>query len=212
MPHHIVFRGNNRRCLFSYRKECLQFTTLLAKALCRYNCTLNAFALMKNHVHLLVVPTFDDSLARLCHFVCQQYARHRNLSRKGSGKLFEERFWSNVILDDSYLGAATVYIDSNPLRAGIDASSYWAGWSSLGLHTKSDRVHSSIAKLWTPSPWYLSLGINSATRARAYESFFDLKRNCVLDHPKLRTIEEKLATRLPTDRRRYERPDRSQAI
>jgi putative transposase len=70
---------------------------------------------MTNHVHLVVVPEREDSLARALSRVHSEYALAFNSARGGSGHLWQSRFFS-CPLDESYLIAALRYTDLNPVR------------------------------------------------------------------------------------------------
>ena len=61
-----------------------------------------AYCLMPNHVHLVVVPEYKDSLARLFRFVHRHYSRRINFRENWKGHLWQERFHS-FVMDERYL-------------------------------------------------------------------------------------------------------------
>ncbi len=179
------------------------FIRYLAKALERSESQLHALALNANHVHLEVCPPTVPALSELMRSVCWHYARYRNRRTGGSGKLFEERFWSRPLNDWNDIGVVTAYIDLNPVGKvyGRPATK----WSTLGLHTgeRSNVPHD----IWQPSQWYLDLGENALERVASYRSWLEAyrarRRDKSLEIPSPQTHEE--------HRGRLERPDRSSA-
>ncbi len=169
-PHHVVLRGNNRRRLFSYPREYEHFLSLLRTQLQAGLVSLHGYCLMSNHVHLLLTPTEPRSLSNLVKPVAQRYAQARNKRFNGSGKLFEQRFFSKPMKSETQLAITTVYIDLNPVRAGLthDPASY--AWSSFAVHAGL-AAHRLMADMLIASPWYDALGTDARSRARAYRSY-----------------------------------------
>lgn len=170
IPHHVILRGNNRRRLFSYPRDYRHMLRLMARQIEMGDVALNAFCLMSNHVHLLVAPRDESSLARFVKGVAQRYAQIRNRRLRASGKLFEERYYSKAIQSEAHLALATAYIDLNPVRAGIVRKADDYRWSTFGVHAGSAPVSLNF-DLWSPSSWYLGLACDNAGRAAAYRSW-----------------------------------------
>ena len=60
----MIQRGNNRRPIFFAAQDYALYRDWLAAAAAEHGCTLHAYVLMTNHVHLLVTPRAPDSLPR----------------------------------------------------------------------------------------------------------------------------------------------------
>jgi REP element-mobilizing transposase RayT len=56
VPLHIVQRGHNREPCFFGDEDCFTYVHWLGEALTETGGQLHAYALMTNHVHLLVIP------------------------------------------------------------------------------------------------------------------------------------------------------------
>lgn len=169
VPHHLVLRGNNRRRLFSYPRDYDLLLHLIWRRLEKDDVSLNAFCLMTNHVHLLATPENEMSLAKFVKGFAQRYAQSRNRRSRASGKLFEERFYSKPVASERHLALATVYIDLNPVRAGMMSTADGYRWSTFSIHAGS--TSSRFIDLWSPTSWYLGLARDAVTRAAAYRAW-----------------------------------------
>jgi putative transposase len=161
--------------------------------------------MMTNHVHLIASPPNSDALSRFVRATAQPYAQRRNRARGGSGKLFEERFKCVAIMTDEQMAITNVYVELNPVRAGIcnDPGAY--RWSTYAMHAGYGSADDFVRAVWTPSSWFRSLGENEPTRSLVYTDWFE--------HYRRRDEWKEVASgpARSTDRRRLERPDRRRA-
>lgn len=209
-PHHIIHRGNNRRRLFSYPRDYKQMLWKLADAAARTRCKVHAICLMANHLHAIVTPPRADSLSNFVHSFAGRYATYRNDQREGSGKLFEERFWSEPIKTVFHLAAATMYIERNPVAAGVKDEAAAYRWSSFRLHAEVDVApEKQIAGIIVPSNWYSSLGRTNAERAARYSETFELYSQTALAREQCKFYSKYEGTNAYS--RRLERPNRVSA-
>lgn len=171
VPHHIVLRGNNRRRLFSYPRDYLFFISLMSVQLMRSDVCAHALCLMPNHVHLLASPFKQDAFGRFVKRVAQRYAQVRNKRYETTGKLFEQRYYSKPMKSDAHLAIATAYIDLNPVRASLvdDGNDY--KWSTHRIHSGLPCSTPGLTRLWSPTDWYLRLGLEPDARAAAYREW-----------------------------------------
>jgi putative transposase len=102
----------------------------LGEACRHYGVLVHAYALMTNHVHLLMTPRIADGVSRVMQSVGARYVRYVNRSRERSGSLWEGRYRACLVACDRHLLAACRYIDLNPVRAGLAAHPADYGWSS----------------------------------------------------------------------------------
>lgn len=211
VPHHVVLRGNNRRRLFSYPHEYERFIFLLGRRLIVGDCALHAAALMTNHVHLVLTPATERALSSFVKTVAQRYAQMRNLARCGSGRLFEERYFSRPILSEQQLAVTIAYVELNPVRAGLASEPGAYRWSTFACHAPSAGVGAIPRGLWRPTDWYLGLSSRADEREAAYRAWLDEcrardERPDCSDQSDLRAAVARLAAKV-----RVERPDRSRA-
>lgn len=162
-PHHIIQRGNNRQAIFATKADYQTLLDLLAENARKFDVAVHAYVLMSNHFHLLATPHTADGLPQMMQAVGRRYVRYFNDSQKRSGTLWEGRYKSTLIQTDRYLLACMVYIDLNPVRAGLVRQAGDYPWSSYGHYTglRSD-------KLISPHPLVWELGNTPFAREAAY--------------------------------------------
>ncbi len=56
VPAHIVQRGNSRQAVFFEDSDYRAYLHWLSESAVRFGCTIHAYVLMTNHVHLLMTP------------------------------------------------------------------------------------------------------------------------------------------------------------
>ncbi|MFA5088687.1 MAG: transposase [Candidatus Omnitrophota bacterium] len=133
MPHHIVQRGNRRQKVFFEREDREFFLQLLEEKAKKYSMEVWAYCLMDNHVHLVVVPRQEETLALAIGETHKEYTRRINFRENWRGYLWEGRFKS-FIVDEKYLYSAIRYVERNPVRAKMVSKAEDYEWSSARLH------------------------------------------------------------------------------
>ena len=162
-PHHVIQRGNNRQVIFVDRQDFETMLALLAENAQKFAVAIHAYVLMDNHFHLLATPATADALPLMMQAVGRSYVRYFNQRHGRSGTLWEGRYRSTLIETERYLLACMVYIDLNPVRAGMVALPAAWPWSSHA-HYLGQRVD----KLVTPHALYWALGNTPFAREAAY--------------------------------------------
>ncbi|MES2912086.1 MAG: transposase [Pseudomonadota bacterium] len=162
-PHHVIQRGNNRQPIFKTAADHGHLLGLLYENARKFDVAVHAYVLMGNHFHLLVTPKTDKGLPGMMQAVGRSYVRYFNDLHGRSGTLWEGRYRSTLIQTDRYLLACMVYIDLNPVRAGLVAEAGDYPWSSYGHYggLRTDR-------LVTPHSLYWNLGNTPFAREVAY--------------------------------------------
>jgi len=140
-PHHIIQRGNRRQNVFFSEEDkqaYLDFLRLYAKP---KGVVFWAYCIMDNHVHLVVVPERDESLASGLGEARRRYTRMVNFREGWRGHLWEERFKS-YLLSEQHLYATIRYVERNPVRAKIVKKAEDYKWSSARTHVykKKDEI------------------------------------------------------------------------
>jgi len=165
---HVIQRGHNRETCFRHESDYLVYLTLLRDLSSKSGCSLHAYCLMTNHVHMLLTPGDEDACAILMRNLGQQYVQYFNRHYERSGTLWEGRFRSCLVESAAYVLACYRYIELNPVRAGMVASPRDYRWSS---HCANTGRHGNTGL--SPHPEYLALSHDKASRHRAYRKLFD---------------------------------------
>jgi len=126
--HHVMLRGIERRRIFHDDRDRRDLLDRLSLILPEAGMPCFAWALMPNHVHL-VVRTGRIPLARVMARVNTGYALAFNQRHERVGYLFQGRYRSVLVAEESYLLTLVRYVHLNPLRSGLVRS-----LSALGRH------------------------------------------------------------------------------
>lgn len=149
-PYHVLQRGNNRQVIFLSDGDRETMRSLLAESALQFEVVLHAYVLMDNHFHLLATPQGPDGLPKMMQAVGRRYVRYFNDTHGRTGTLWEGRYKSALVQSERYLLACMVYMDLNPVRAGMVSRAQDYPWSShahyIGLH--NDRLVTPHALVW----------------------------------------------------------------
>ena len=131
--YHVTHRGNRKHLVFFDDADREHYCHWLDFHAAMNDLAILAFALMPNHVHLVVRPEASGSLARTIREAHSRHAVWINRRHGWSGHLWANRFYSTV-LDEDHLRNAIRYVEMNPVRAGIVARAENYAWSSAAQH------------------------------------------------------------------------------
>lgn len=94
---------------------------------------LHAYAVMANHVHLLITP--HVALAKLTHSLKRFTAREANRILRLTGRPFwQDESYDRLVRDEDEFRRIRRYIEYNPVRAGLVAIPEDYPWSSARRH------------------------------------------------------------------------------
>ncbi len=167
VPLHIVQRGHNREPCFFAEEDYHAYLHWLGEALKKERCALHAYALMTNHVHLLLTPRQAENVPRLIIALGRRYVQYINQTYRRTGTLWDSRYKSSLIQAETYLLACQRYIELNPVRAAmVDAPAHyrWTSYRANGL--------GQPGAILTPHPLYLALGEDVKARQGGYRALF----------------------------------------
>ena len=132
-PHHVIQRGNRSQRVFFSDDDRIYYLNLLEEHAAKFGVIVWAYCLMSNHVHLILVPSEKDSLAKTVAETHRRYTRMINFREKWRGYLWQGRF-SSFVMDDIYLLNALRYVELNPVRAKMTLRAQDYPWSSAQAH------------------------------------------------------------------------------
>jgi putative transposase len=162
-PHHLIQRGNDRQAIVRDDADREKLLSLVAEYAASFNVAIHAYVLMDNHFHLLATPEYDDGVPKWMQAVGRSYVRYFNARHHRTGTLWEGRYKSNLIESERYLLACMVYVDLNPVRAGMVDLPGDFKWSS---HRHC--IGQVSDKLVTPHALFWGLGNTPFAREAAY--------------------------------------------
>jgi len=116
--HHVMIRGIERSPIFKDNQDRQDFVSRIGMIAQQTGTKILAWALMSNHVHLLVFsgpPGISNFMRRLL----TGYALRYNRRHRRRGHLFQNRYQSIVCEEGTYLLELVRYIHLNPLRVGL---------------------------------------------------------------------------------------------
>ncbi|HUW25172.1 MAG TPA: transposase [Gallionella sp.] len=167
VPLHIVQRGHNRQPCFFAEEDYYTYLHWLSEALHKEHCALHAYALMTNHVHLLLTPKDANDVPNLIIALGRRFVQYINTTYRRTGTLWDSRYKSSLIQAETYLLSCQRYIELNPVRAAMvdDPAHYrWTSYRTNALAQASSII--------TPHPLYLALGKTDEERQSAYRALF----------------------------------------
>ena len=164
---HLVQRGNNRAPCFFSEQDRAHYLFHLGRLAGPSGCSVHAYCLMTNHVHLLVTPAGSDSCAKLMKQLGQLHTQYVNRTYRRTGTLWENRFKSCLVQTERYVLECYRYIELNPVRAGMVKHPGEYRWSSFRANAGGDRD-----SMLSGHPEYLILGPDDSMRREAYASLF----------------------------------------
>lgn len=131
--YHIMVRGVNREHFLANTEDKLRYLN----ALTRFNkgsaCTIYAYCLMSNHVHLLLREE-NDCCRSFMHRVGVSFVQHHNRRYGRVGHLFQDRFRSETIESEGSLLTCARYIHNNPVNADLVREPSAYRWSSYRIY------------------------------------------------------------------------------
>jgi putative transposase len=149
---HIIARSNNHIDLFKAPEDFRTFLTIVHQQFrqCKIKCF--HYCLMNTHIHLVVqmpstVKHVPDTIQKINLKYYQYYHNRYNYE----GSLWRGRYKSEFIDNDRYMLGCGLYVEHNPVKAGIvrlpeeypwSSYSHWIGMSNDPLLAEHPLVNS----------------------------------------------------------------------
>ena len=162
---HVMVRGNNREVLFHREEDRRTYLNWLREAAKEFGSAVHAFALLPNHVHVLMTPKEGNSLAKTMQSLGRRYAQYINRQHGRSGTIWEGRFRSSLI-DPDYFLRCQRYIELNPVRSGFESNPQDSSWTSYLSH-----IGDKVEPWMVDHPTFWNLGNTPFERQRSWASF-----------------------------------------
>jgi REP element-mobilizing transposase RayT len=119
--HHVIVRGIERREIVDDDKDRENFVNRMGTLASETDTAIYAWALLTNHAHILL-RSGALGLSKYMKRLLTGYAVSYNRRHGRHGHLFQNRYKSIVVEEDSYFQELVRYIHLNPLRAKMTDS------------------------------------------------------------------------------------------
>ena len=138
--YHVMLRGINKQRIFEDIEDCEKFLDILAECKQISGFSIYAYCLMSNHVHLLIKEG-PEKPEHIFKRIGVRYVYWYNRKYNRNGHLFQDRFKSEPVNDDSYLMTVIRYIHQNPIKAGLCDDILQYPYSSYMSYLRPEEKH-----------------------------------------------------------------------
>lgn len=166
--HHIIIRGIERKPIFKDERDYKNLLERLGVVLTETSTPCYAWALMINHIHLLL-RTGLVPIATVMRRLLTGYAQQFNRRYNRHGHLFQNRYKSILCEEDPYLLELVRYIHLNPLRTGQVES-----FQELATYPKTGHsvLLGNMRREWQDTDYVLGLFGKGISAARSSYTTF----------------------------------------
>ncbi len=145
--YHVISRGNRKQKIFGDERDFETYLSYLTEYKTKYPFYLYAFALMRNHCHLLL-EVKEVPLSKIMQVLQFRYTRYFNKRFRKVGHLFQGRYKAILCDKEAYLLELIRYIHLNAVRAGVvrDPEEYpWTSHRSYLQKGRESLIDSNMA-------------------------------------------------------------------
>lgn len=130
--YHVSARANHRELLLEPAEAKELFLATVARAMLKYDFELHNLVLMGNHFHFLIRTGPGTSLSLVMKWILGTFAMAWNRLHGSWGHFWGDRFHSRLISSPAAYLKTFLYLDDNPVRAGLCAKPDEWSWGRFG--------------------------------------------------------------------------------
>ncbi|MBC8553048.1 MAG: transposase [Candidatus Brocadiales bacterium] len=139
--YHVMARANLQENIFIKDEDKDMVEEIVHSAKKKYRFRLKHFAVMNNHIHLLIQPIGKkENLSRIMKWILSCIATRYNRKYHRKGHVFYDRFKSKIVNGSGYYRRLLKYISNNPVKAKLSENIYSYRYSSL-YHLMRKQYH-----------------------------------------------------------------------
>ena len=142
--HFVTFTCYHRRQGFDSPVVYDLFVEVLEHMRCRFTLCVYAYAVMPDHVHLLVSEPQRGLLADAMHYLKLSFAK-----RLGAGVFWQKRYYDRNIRNEREFTQKLRYIHLNPVKRGLVRDPGEWKWSSFRHYALREKGVVEIESEWT---------------------------------------------------------------
>lgn len=110
---HVMVRSISEVDLFKSKEDKVLYLSRIKNYQKLYNFKVYGYCLMDNHAHFIIDANGAD-ISKIMHSINFSYATLFNIKHERHGHLFQDRFKSKIVEDDTYLITLSAYVHNNP--------------------------------------------------------------------------------------------------
>ncbi|WP_284331815.1 transposase [Dyella flagellata] len=167
VPQHVVQRGSEGQSCFLRPEDYRWYLHQLLEETQKHGCLVHAYALMSNHVHLLITANIKGAIEASMRSLAHRYVTYFNHTYRRNDPLWEEGYKSCFVDIQSYLLTCYRYIELKPVRATLVADPEQYIWTSYHANALG-----ALDSLIRPHQEYLALGSTPEERQASYRELF----------------------------------------
>ena len=225
--YHVMLRGINKQNIFEESGDYRYFIRLLLQLVAPADelgkplpprCSIFAYCLMPNHVHLLVQEK-NESLSDIVRRVATAYALYYNKKYERCGHLFQDRFKSEPVNDFAYFVTLLRYVHQNPVAGGLCRQVEDYAWSSWGEFSTTQRGQAPLRPICDVAAVIRRIPmeelqelVNEPLRKTAQILDFDRRRGAVTNEEIIEYLSDNYGLRLPADLQLYSKERRNDIL
>ena len=167
-PHFLTLNAIDRLAAFRDADDYAAFLKWLGEAARQFKVAVHAYVLLPSQVQILATPSDATGLAKAMQWLGRYYVPYFNAKYQRAGTLWQGRYRATLIEAEQYLLAASLYLETAAVRAGLTPAPAEYPWSSNQHHVglRSDF-------LVTDHPLYWMLGNTPFDREAAYKRLLE---------------------------------------
>ena len=138
--YHVFNRGINKQAIFLNTEDYEFFLSKLYALRQKYDYSIYAICLMPNHFHISL-HTRKIPISKIMSSLTTSYSMYFNRKYQHFGPVFQNRFKSILIENDSYFLELSRYIYLNPVKAELVQDPAMYKYTSLREALKKEPLH-----------------------------------------------------------------------
>ena len=114
---HIVVHAIGQEYIYKEDRQKYEYIKLMKDYMNKYHIKIISYCIMDNHAHILI--KFDEikELSKFMQIINTKYAIYYNKNNNRTGYVYQNRFYSEPIMDNTHFLNCIVYIHNNPVKA-----------------------------------------------------------------------------------------------
>ena len=160
---HITHRCHKREFLLKFAKDRRRWLQWLYEAKKRYGLLVLNYAVISNHIHLLVVGGKErDVIPNSIKLIAGRTGQEFNQRKSRKGAFWEDRYHATAVESGDHLFQCLVYIDLNMVRAGV--VEHPSQWPFCGYN-----------EIQEPKRKNTLINYGKLTKLRGFDTYDDIK-------------------------------------